>query len=486
MSAATPWRLLRGVNLLEGPGKPSRRADVAFRGAVLEWMAPSSADGTAGGANREQGRVSPDAAASAQAGGRADPGLSAGPDETTGLGRTLGEPSAAGALPPLQALDSAEAVDGSGLWLGPPLVDPHSCLADPLLGRAESLASLAAAASAGGYGTVALLPWASDWRDRPERLELRWPAPLELLLWGSFSQDGGDQELARHGDQIAAGAIGLACGDQLPPLSLLERGLRLAELGDRPVLLPPRDGSLCQQGFVRERVEALRAGWPLDPAASESLPLELLLGLAELLPAASLRLMNISTREAAARLARHPAPPPASVHWWHLVADSGRLDPADGGWRTIPSLGGPQDRQALIKALADGLIQAVAVHHQALDSEEQLLPLDQRRPGLAGHGQVLPRLWQALVVENGWRPEQLWQALCWGPAEFLGLRPTSLQAPGRRWILFDPTAPIAAEDGRSGSLAANPPCALDSGQGALVGSGLRGPEGWWAPGFPRS
>ncbi|MEI6031626.1 MAG: dihydroorotase [Synechococcaceae cyanobacterium ELA739] len=377
-------------------------------------------------------------------------------------------------------------MDGSALWLGPPLVDPHSCLVDPVLGRAETLASLAAAASAGGYGTVALLPWDSDWRDRPERLELRWPDPLELMLWGSFSQDGGEQELARHGDQIAAGAIGLAGSDQMPPLSLLERGLRLAEMGDRPVLLAPRDGSLCQQGFVRERVEALRAGWPVDPAASETLPLELLLGLAELLPAASLRLMNISTHEAVARLTRHPAPPPASVHWWHLVADSARLNPADGGWRTIPSLGGPQDRQALIQGLADGLIQAVAVHHQALDAEEQLLPQDQRRAGLAGHGQVLPLLWQALVVENGWRPEQLWQALCWGPAEFLRIRPANLQAPGRRWILFDPTAPNAAGDRRTGSLAANPPSAPGSGQGALVASGLRGPEGWWAPGFPRS
>jgi len=486
VSTATPWRLLRGVNLLEAPGKPSRRADVAFRGAVLEWMAPCSTDGPSGDSNREEWRVPPHAATSLSAGGRADPGLSANPEQTSGAGRTFGNPLAAGERPPLQALESTEEVDGSALWLGPPLVDPHSCLVDPVLGRAETLASLAAAASIGGYGTVALLPWDCDWRDRPERLELRWPAPLDLLLWGSFSLDGGDQDLARHGDQIAAGAVGLACGDQMPPLSLLERGLRLAEMGDRPVLVPPRDGSLCQQGFVRERVEALRAGWPVDPAASETLPLELLLGLAELLPATSLRLMNISTHEAVLRLARHPAPPPASVHWWHLVADSARLDPADGGWRTIPSLGGPQDRQALIHGLANGLIQAVAVHHQALDSEEQLLPLDQRRPGLAGHGQVLPRLWQALVVESGWRPEQLWQALCWGPAEFLGLRPASLEVPGRRWILFDPTAPIAAGDRRSGSLAANPPCALEGGQGALVASGLRGPEGWWAPGFPRS
>jgi dihydroorotase len=426
--------LLRGVQLLEAPGQRSRQADVLIRDGLLEWISPPP----------------------------------------------MGADPAGGPAP-----GTFEEILAGDLWLGPALVDPHSCLEDPLQGRAETLKSLAAAAATGGYGTVALLPWGPIWRDRPELLALHWPAPLQLLLWGSLSQAGEDRDLASHVDQIEAGAVGLACGEQLPPLPLLERALRLGEMGEHPVLLAPRDCSLCQEGFVRERVEALRAGWPVDPVASESLPLELILGLAELLPQASLRLMNISTGEALLRLSRQPAPPPATVHWWHLVADSSRLDPVEGGWRTVPSLGGPQDRQALIKALADGRLQAVAVHHQALDAEEQLLPLDQRRPGLAGHGQVLPLLWQALVVENGWRPEQLWQALCWGPAGFLGLDPPRLEAPSRRWILFDPSDKDGAGEWCTGSLAANPPTPLGGGKGALVGSGLRGPAGWWAPGFPR-
>ena len=85
----------------------------------------------------------------------------------------------------------------------------------------------------------------------------------------------------------------------------------------------------------------------------------------------------------------------------------------DQGWRLEPSLGAPLDREALIAALAEGLITAVAVHHLALDSEEQLLPLDQRRAGVAGHGgPLLPLLWHELVVFRGWSAEQLWQVLC--------------------------------------------------------------------------
>ena len=45
---------------------------------------------------------------------------------------------------------------------------------------------------------------------------------MRLRLWGSFSLEGSDQDLAGHADQLAAGAVGLAGGDEHPPLALLE------------------------------------------------------------------------------------------------------------------------------------------------------------------------------------------------------------------------------------------------------------------------
>lgn len=371
--------------------------------------------------------------------------------------------------------------DASGCWLAPPLVDPHSVLEEPRFGRAETLASLAAAAAAGGYGTVALLPWARDWRDRPERLDLRWPEPQRLLLWGSFTRNGQEVELAPHGEQLEAGAVGLACGENLPPLALLERGLVLAEMGDAPVLVAPRDREMATRGFVRERVEALRAGWPLDPVLSETLPLQSLLSLAEGAGGAALRLMNVSTAEAVALLRTCSRAPQASVCWWHLLADSGGLDPADQGWRLVPSLGGPSDREALIAALADGVISAVAIHHQPLDAEEQLLPLDQRRPGVAGHGPALGLLWQELVERRGWEASLLWQRLCWGPAAFLGLPAETLQPGSHRWILFDPAA---ERHWRGPSLAANQPAGAAPMRGAVVASGFSDPAAWSVPGIP--
>jgi dihydroorotase len=441
--------LVRQVNLIDQPDGRSRRADVWIEAGCLRLIEPAFS----------LGAPPPQVLVAAQASGPSEPD----------------EPSPD---------TPVEELDGSRMWLGPPLIDPHSVLEDPQLGRAETLESLWRAAAAGGYGQVALLPWAVDWRDRPERLRLRWPEPMRLHLWGSFSTGDPDPALAPHADQLDAGAIGLASADGMPPLELLERGLRLAEMGPRPVLLAPRDVALTQQGFVRERVQALRAGWPPDPVLSELLPLRQVLTLREAFPELELRVLNLSTAEAVAALAQHPQRPPASVCWWHLVADSGHLDPCAEGWRMVPSLGGPGDREALIAALADGTLSAVAVHHQALDAEERLLPLDQRRPGLAGHGVALSLLWRELVERRQWHPGRLWQVLCWGPASFVGLTAEQAGLDQRRWILFDPDHPWRWDASSCPSLAANQPFWGETLRGAVVASGLSDPDDWRLPGGP--
>ena len=417
-------QLLNQVQLLEAPGQPPRRCDLLIEAGAL-------------------------AATGNEARQRAD---------------ELGLPG----------------LDASGWWLGPALVDPHSVLEQPQGGRAETLQSLARSAAAAGYGTVALLPQARPWRDRPEAMQLPQlagdQAEALMLPWGSFSSGGAGLELAPHGDQLDCGALGLAEAATMPPLALLERGLRLAEMGERPVLIAPRSEEFSQAGFVREGVEALRLGWPLDPLLSETMPLVCLLALAESLPQANLRLMNLSTAAGVALLAERPAHqrPLATVSWWHLVADCGSLAPVAEGWRVQPSLGCRADREALIAALASGVLTAVAVQHQPLDTEEQLLPLDQRKPGVAGHRFVLPVLWQELVVQRGWAAADLWRVLCWGPAQVLGLAAPLLSTGSRDWILFDPERRWHPWEEPDASLAANQPLRGQEITGRVLATGLAG------------
>jgi dihydroorotase len=122
--------------------------------------------------------------------------------------------------------------------------------------------------------------------------------------------------------------------------------------------------------------------------------------------------------------------------------------------------------------LADGVLTAVAVHHQALDAEEQLLPLDQRKPGVAGHRFVLPCLWQELVLQRGWSAEQLWQALCFAPARLLGLASPSLSLGSDQWVVFDPSRQWQPSSDNWGPQAANQPAMTGTLTGQLLASGL--------------
>ena len=362
--------------------------------------------------------------------------------------------------------------------LAPCLVDPHSVLEEPVSGRSETLGSLCRTAAAAGYGQVALLPRSPSWRDRPDRLlGLTEPqGDVAIHLWGNFSSAGEGKALAPHADLLHHGALGLADDDRMIPLALLQRGLLLGEMGSAPVLLAPRDEQLQAGGVVREGVETLRAGWAPDLVSTETLPLAQLLELQRHHPERALRLMNLATAAGVSMLERCCPRPMATVCWWHLVADSSLLSPTELGWIISPSLGGSDDRDALVQALADGTLAAVAVHAIPLDEEDIQKPPDQRVPGLTGHHLVLPALWQELVVRRGWSVEKLWQVLSFGPSRLLNRAEEALTTGSNRWLLFDPEASwIQDRHDPCAPMAANQPWQGRQLQGRVVACGLRNP-----------
>lgn len=377
------------------------------------------------------------------------------------------------------AQQGVPAQSASHQLLAPCLVDPHSILEEPFGSLNETLSSLCHTAARAGYGQVALLPQAEVWRDRIERLQgYRNPANGDVLLhlWGALSLDGKGQQLSSHADLLAQGAIGLCDGEAMPAASLLERSLLLGEMGSAPVLLAPRDPKLQGDGMVREGVETLRAGWPMDPIASETLPLGQLLELQRLFPQRSLVAMNLSTAEGVHRLQSADVKPKASVHWWHLVTDRSQLAPTSMGWCVTPSLGGVEDRNTLTTALRHRLITAIGVHAVPLDTEDCLLPPGQRRPGLVGHQLVLPLLWQRLVEDQGWSIAELWEALSFGPSSLLQQPEEELRLGSNRWLLFDPDMTwTASADHPNAAQAANQPLLGTTVKGAVVACGLRGP-----------
>tara|TARA_Y100001968_G_scaffold161044_1_gene147345 strand:- start:5817 stop:7073 length:1257 start_codon:yes stop_codon:yes gene_type:complete len=359
--------------------------------------------------------------------------------------------------------------------IAPCLVDPHSNLIDPFNGKSETLSSLKKKAAEAGYGQIALLPKGSIWRDQPALVKgFNDPnSDIVIHLWGGFSLKGKGLELSPHANLIKEGAIGIAECDSLPPIQILKKSLLTNEIGKNPLLLAPRDSIISGNGIVREGVDTLRAGWDPDPIESETLPLSQLLELQKNYRTSSIRLMNISTSEGVSMLENCPNKPLASVSWWHLISDNSNLNLSEIGWRVVPSLGTPKDREALIKGLLQKTLNAVAVNSIGLDDAEIKGPPEQRLPGLTGYHLVLPCLWNELINKSGCSIETLWNALSFGPSRMLHSKEESLAIGSRRWLIFDPNEKwLQKRIPRRSNIAANEPFEGKEITGKIVECGL--------------
>jgi len=328
----------------------------------------------------------------------------------------------------------------NNMLLAPCLVDPHSFLESPFIGKEENIYSLIKKASFAGYGQLGILPRSNLWRDKIESIiSLRGiKSDVLIHLWGGFSLGGNGISLSKHSELLQHGVVGLSDDDFTPPIELLKQGFSIGEMKNVPVLIATRDRVVQAEGMSRHSVETLRAGWAPDPIESEILPLSQLLELHKQYPKISLRLMNISTSEGVEILQRADPKPMATVLWWHIVNDNSRLSAFDIGLSMTPSLGSPKDRASLVKGLEDDVLTAISVHSTPIDDSEIKQPANKRKKGISGYNLVLPLLWSQLVKESGWKVEKLWKKISFGPSQLLKQPEEKLSLESNRWLLFDP------------------------------------------------
>ncbi|WP_126147026.1 dihydroorotase [Synechococcus elongatus] len=325
--------------------------------------------------------------------------------------------------------------------LGPTLTDLYSRAGEPGAEPRETFASLAAAAAAGGFGRVVLLPEGDPWLDQAETLSARSHQfnGVQLDYWAAYSRQGQGEQLSELAELAAAGAIGFGDGQPLANPAFLRQLLLYSHSLDRPLLIWPCDRQLRGKGRARQGSLALRWGLPIDPQSSETAALALLLELLADCPT-PVHLMRISTArsvELIAQAQQRGLPITASVTWLHLLGNTADLTDYDPNLRLAPPLPEPEEQLALQQAVQEGVITAIAVDHSPYLYEEKTVAFGEAPAGAIGLELALPQLWQTLVVEAGWSPLTLWQRLSTGPQQCLGETPRSLEL-GDRVTVFDP------------------------------------------------
>jgi dihydroorotase len=374
--------------------------------------------------------------------------------------------------------DGAEIIEAEGAILMPGLVDMRASLGEPGYEYRETIASAAQAAAAGGITTIAVLPDSKPAIDDPALVRLiasrgEETGSVTLLPYAAATRGCQGQELAEYGLLKAAGAVAFTDGAKaIGSARLMRRALSYASGFGAKIMQHPEDPELSEGGAATEGARATLMGLPGIPAAAEAIFVARDIRLAELTGGA-VHFAHVSTGEACALIRE------AKDRGLNVTCDTAPPyfdlnETAIGDFRTYakfsPPLRAEADRLAILAALADGTIDAIASDHQPRDADDKRLPFAEAAPGGAGLATLLA-VTLAQVHANTLNMAQVLALLTERPARFLGIEAGVLRKGAAADLcLFDPHLSWLVEAGNLPGKAQNTPFDGRALEGKVIGT----------------
>jgi len=341
----------------------------------------------------------------------------------------------------------ARVVDGTGRWLLPAFVDLHAHLREPGQEYKEDIASGLAAAAAGGYAHVCVMPNTKPVNDTRAVTEMMLRRAAEcggarLHPIGAITLGQAGQELTEMAELREAGAVAVSDdGVCVMSSAVMRRALEYARNFDMPVIQHAEDHELTAGAAMNEGAVSTRLGLRGWPRVAEDIIIARDVLLAEYV-GARYHVAHISTRGAVRIIREAKArglPVTCEVTPHHLLLTDAAVIGYDTACKVNPPLREEEDAAVLREALADGTIDAVATDHAPHSPLEKDCEFREASPGLMGL-----ELCFGLLLETfgqGKAPARLVEALSTRPARIAGIEPPALrEGATAELVLIDPEA----------------------------------------------
>jgi len=321
---------------------------------------------------------------------------------------------------------AARELDASGLFLFPGFVDLHAHWRTPGREDEEDLESGSSAAAAGGFTGVVMMPNTDPVLDRPALVsglvrraerESRVRAFVAAALHAGLAGERlTEMRLLKEAGALCVSDDGL--GTQ--SAGVLRNGMLYARSAGLPVILHCEDRTLAT-GAVHEGAAAALAGVPGTPASAEDVATAAALVLAAE-TGARVHITHVSTALSAALVGffRGRAAVTADTTPHHTTLTDELVFALDGLFRVNPPLRPGSDREGVVGALRDGILDFVATDHAPHAPEEKELPLEEAAPGFLGHETAFAALYTGLVLEGRLSLGRLVEAMSCGPGRWVG------------------------------------------------------------------
>jgi len=342
--------------------------------------------------------------------------------------------------------DGAQVVDCQGYVLCPGLVDMRVQIREPGFEHKETLILAGKAAVAGGVTTMVCLPNTDPVIDDEATLEFvarraRLAGLAKVHPYGAVTKGLEGKELAEMGMLAEAGALGFTDGVRaVGDAQVMRRALSYAATFGLMIVQHPEEPSLAKGGDMNAGELATRMGLSGIPVCAESIILARDVRLVEL-TGGRYHAAHVSTSEGLQILRR------AKARGLPITCDTAPPyfalnELAVGDYRTFAKLSPPlreeADRQAVVEAIKEGLIDAIASDHAPQDQDSKRRPFHQAEAGGVGLQTLLPVALELYHNKHLGLSEVLKRMTCI-PADILGLEAGRLKkgAPADLTI-FDP------------------------------------------------
>src|SRR5579884_2496924 len=360
-----------------------------------------------------------------------------------------------------------ETFSARGLIVAPGFIDLHVHLREPGQSYKETIATGTAAAAAGGFTSVCCMPNTSPVVDSPEWVTwLQQPhrgAVVNVFPVAAATQASKGAVLTDFRALQRAGAVAVT-DDGKPILSetTMRDAMRTSAEINFPVVQHAEDTRQTQNCSMNEGVTSFRLGLRGMTDHSEAALVDRDVQLAQQFNGARLHVAHLSTAESLKSVRRgkkNRARVTCEVTPHHFTLTDDDVRDYDTNFKMNPPLRSAADREALLVALGDGTVDAIATDHAPHAQHEKIMEFERAAFGITGLETALGLAITILHLRQKISLTRIVELFTSGPARVVDLRGrgTLLRGSHADVTIFDPKKRWTFDVGKSRSKSHNTP-----------------------------